>query len=92
MCKESENIEEICFDENNQPNLPLTTPFIQKRRDIGCSTLHSFNGSFELLHAYQNRLSTKNTVFLIVDLFTSKTYAYLIKKRALFKKKLEQFY
>ena len=39
LYKKSENIEEIYFDENNQPNLPLATPFIQKKIDIGRSTL-----------------------------------------------------
>ena len=32
LYKESENIEEIYFDENNQSNLPSTTPFVQKKR------------------------------------------------------------
>ena len=30
--KESENIEEISFHENNQPSLPLATPFMQKKQ------------------------------------------------------------
>ena len=30
--KESENFEEISFHENDQPSLPLTTPFMQKNR------------------------------------------------------------
>ena len=42
LYKESENIEEIYFDENTQPILPLTTPFIEKKRDIDRSTLYSF--------------------------------------------------
>ena len=28
---------------------PLTTQFIEKRSDIDCSTLHSFDGPFQLL-------------------------------------------
>ena len=32
LYKESENIEEMYFNENNQPTLPLTTPFVQKRK------------------------------------------------------------
>ena len=39
LYKESESIAEIYFDENNQPNLPLTTPFVQKKRDIDPLTL-----------------------------------------------------
>ena len=40
LCKESENIEKIYFDENNQLNLPLTTPFIQQKRDADRSSLY----------------------------------------------------
>ena len=32
LYKESENIEEICFDENNQLNLALTTEFSYEKR------------------------------------------------------------
>ena len=45
MHKESENIEEIYFNENNLLNLPLTIPFIEKKIDIDNSTLY-----IELLH------------------------------------------
>ena len=31
LYKESKNIEEIYFDETNQPNVPLATPFVQKK-------------------------------------------------------------
>ena len=39
------------FDKNDQPNLLLRTPFGQKKKDIDHSTLSSFKGPFELLHA-----------------------------------------
>ena len=44
--KEAENIEEIYSDENIQPNLPLTTPFVQKKKDINRSNLYSFKEPF----------------------------------------------
>ena len=50
LYKDSENIEEIYLDENNQPILPLTTPFIEKKRDIDRSTLYGFKGYCKLLH------------------------------------------
>ena len=91
LYKESENIEEIYFDENNQRNLPLTTPFTQKKRDIDRSTLYSFKGPFELLHAVITdlRFLAKSAVdpkycLLIVDLLTSKIYTYPMKKRTFF--------
>ena len=99
LYKEFENIEEIYFDKNNQPNLPLTTPFTQKKRDIDRSTLYSFKGPFGLLHAVITdlRFLAKSSVdpkycLLIVDLLTSKIYTYPMKKRTLFKKMLEQCY
>ena len=99
LYKESKNIEEIYFDENNRPNLPLTTPFVQKKRDIDRSTLYSFKGSFELSHAdianlkFLAKLAVDPKYSLVlVDLFTSKIYTYPMKKRTLLKRKLEQFY
>ena len=50
--KESENIEEIYFDENTQPILPLTTPFIEKKRDIDRSTLYSFESLWSITCRY----------------------------------------
>ena len=41
---EAENIEETYFDKNDQPNLPLRTPFGQKKKDIDHSILSSFKG------------------------------------------------
>ena len=51
LYKKSENIEKVYFDENDQQNLPLTTPFMEKKKDVDCSALYSFKGPFELLHA-----------------------------------------
>ena len=78
MCKETENIEEINFNENSQPNLTLTNPFIQKKRDIDRSILYSFKGPFKLLHAdiADLRFLAKSAVdtkycLLIVNLYLS---------------------
>ena len=91
LYKESENIEEIYFDENSQPNLPLKTPFIEKKRDI--DFFYSFKGPFELLHAdiADLRFLIKSAVdpkrcLLIVDLFISKIYTYRMIKRIPLKK------
>ena len=32
LYKKSENIEKVYFDENDQQNLPLTTPFMEKKK------------------------------------------------------------
>ena len=98
LCKEFENIEEMNFDENHQPNLPLTTPLVQKKIDIDRSALHSFKGPLELLQANiaDLRLVTKLNVnpkycLLVVELFTSKICIDPMK-RTLLKRSLDQFY
>ena len=93
LYKESENIKEIYFEENSQPNLPLKTPFIEKKRDIDRSIFYSFKGPFELLHAdiADLRFLIKSAVdpkycLLTVDLFISKIYTYRMIKRTPLKK------
>ena len=77
-------LEDKNFYQNN--NLPLVTPFINKRSNIDHSTLYSIGKPFELLHADINylRFLANSTVdpkycLLIVDLFTSKIYVYPMK-------------
>ena len=90
-------LEDKNFYQNN--NLPLVTPFINKRSNIDHSTLYSIGKPFELLHAdiADLRFLAKSAVdpkycLLIVDLFTSKIYVYPMKNRSLLAKKLAIFY
>ena len=90
-------VEDKTFYQKNN-NLPLVTPFINKRSNINRSTLHSISKPFELLHAdiADLRFLAKDAVdrkysFLIVDLFTSKIYVYPMKNRSLFANKLNYF-
>ena len=80
-------------------NLPLVTPFVNKRSNIDHSTLYSISKPFELLHAdiADLRFLAKSAVdpkycLLIVDLFTSKIYVYPMKNRSLLAKKLKLFH
>ena len=80
-------------------NLPLVTPFVNKRSNIDHSTLYSISKPFELLHAdiVNIRFLAKSAVdpkycLLIVDLFTSKIDVYPMKNRSLLAKKLKLFY
>ena len=80
-------------------NLPLVTPFVNKRSNIDHSTLYSISKPFELLHAdiADLRFLAKSAVdpkycLLIVDLFTSKIYVYPMKNKTLLAKKLKLFY
>ena len=96
---EAENIEEIYDDKNKELNLPLTTHFYKKRKDIDRSTLYSFKGPFQLLQAdiadlrfLPRSAADPKCCLLVVDLFTQKICTYHMKKRTLLKKNLEQFY
>ena len=80
-------------------NLPLVTPFVNKRSNIGHSTLYSISKPFEMLRAdiANIRLLAKSAVhskycYLIVDLFSSKVYLYPMKNRSILAKKLKLFY
>ena len=74
------------------------TDYVEKR-EIGHSTLYSFNAPFQLLHADIGNLEFlgKSATFpqyalVIVYLFSSKVYTYLMKSRKQIRQKLEQFY
>ena len=80
-------------------NLPLVTPFVNKKSNVDHSTLYSIGKPFELLHAdiADTRFLAKSAVdpkycLLLVDLFTSKIYIYPMKNRSLLAKKLKLFY
>ena len=90
-------LEDKNFYRNN--NLPLVTPFVNKRSNIDHSTLYCISKSFELLHAdvVDLRFLSKSAVdpkycLLIVDLFASKIYVYPVKNRSPLAKKLKLFY
>ena len=77
----------------------LTMQFIDKRSDIDCSALYSFDGPFQLIQADIAYISflAKSAVdpkfcLLFVDLFTSKIYTFPMKTRNLLAKKMVQFY
>ena len=85
------------FYQNN--NLPLVTPFVNKRSNIDHSTLSNISKLFELLHVdiADLRFLAKSAVdpkyvLLIADLFSSKIYVYPMKNRSLLAKKLKLFY
>ena len=92
-----EQIEDKNFYKNE--NLPLVTPYIDKKSNIDHSMLYSISRPFEALHAdiADLRFLAKSAVdpkycLLIVDLFTSKIYVYPMKNRSLLSKNIEIFY
>ena len=92
-----EQIEDKNFYKNE--NLPLVTPYIDKKSNIDHSVLYSISRPFEALHAdiADLRFLAKSAVdpkycLLIVNLFTSKIYVYPMKNRSLLAKKMEILY
>ena len=90
-------LEDKNFYQNS--NLPLVTPFLNKKSNVDHSTLYSIGKPFELLHAdiAYTRFLAKSAVdpkccLLLVELFTSKIYIYPMKNRSLLAKKLKLFY
>ena len=79
--------------------IPLRTPFVEKKGDIDRSTLYSVGKPFKKTHAdiADLKFFAKSAVdpkyaLLVVDLFTSKTYVYPMRTRKLLAKKLKLFY
>ena len=96
-----QKLEDKNFNVNDPTNnqIPLTTPFFEKKGDIDRSTLYSIGKAFQKVHAdiADLRFLAKSAVdpkyaLLAVDLFTSKIYVYPMKSRKLLAKKLKLFY
>ena len=87
------------FDKDKKFSLPIKATYVEKGDDIDRSTLYSFTGPFELLHADIANLqflgksaADPKYCLVIVDLLISKTYSYPMKNRKLIALKLEKFY
>ena len=92
-----DQLEDKNFYQND--NVPLVTPFVNKRSNIDHSTLYSITKTFDLLHAdiadlrwLAKSAANPKYCLLLVDLFTSKIYVYPIKNRSLLAKNLRLFY
>ena len=72
---------------NDEEKAPTKVDYIEKR-EIDRSTLYSFDGPFQLIHADVGNLevlgkssTTARYVFLSVDLYSSKIYVYPMRSR-----------
>ena len=79
--------------------VPIKTTFVKQKSQIDRSTLYSFDGPFQLLHADVATLEFlgKSAVYpkyclLFDDLFTSKVYTYPMKSRRFIARKMRDFY
>ena len=84
----------VIFD----PDSVKRTDYVGKR-ETDHSILYSFDAPFRLIHADVGNLEFlgKNATFpqyvlVLVDLFSSKVYTYLMKSRKQIRQKLQQFY
>ena len=82
----------------NEDKTPTRVDFIEKR-EKDRSTLYSFDGPFQLLHADVGKLEFlgKNAkipkyVLVFVDLYSSKTYVYPMRSRKQIQQKMKLFY
>ena len=82
----------------NEDKTPTRVNFVEKR-EIDRSTLYSFNGPFQVVHADVGNLEFfgKNAtipryVLLVVDLCSSKVYVYPMRSRKQILHKMKLFY
>ena len=89
----------IYFLDDEKKPIPIKTTFVEKKDHIGRSTLYSFDGIFQLLHADIGNLeflgksaADSKYYVLLVDIFTSKIYIYPMKCGKSTASKMEIFY
>ena len=83
---------------DDEEKIPTRVDYVEKR-EIDRSTLYSFDGPFQLIHADLGNLeflaesaTTPRYVLLAVDLYSSKVYVYPMRSRKQILQKLKQFY
>ena len=86
------------INKTKEDQIPARLDYVGKR-EIDRSTLYSFDGPFRLIHAdvanlefLEKSATTPNYALLIVDLYSSKVYVYLMHSRKQIIKRLEKFY
>ena len=101
MYSDLENKDELYTGGNKSYiRLPVyNKAFVKQKKSTYHSTLYSIKAPFELLHSdiADIRFFSKSAIdpkycLLIVDLFTSKIYAYHMKSKNLLLRKLNNFY
>ena len=94
---------DVIYDDNdyeNKPRIPFYTPFVEQKKDIDrSSSLYTVDGPLQFFHADVAYLKffPKSAIYpkyalICVDLFSSKVYVYLMRKRSNLSQKLELFY
>ena len=88
----------INVNDDEKKSRPIKMTFAEKKDDVDRSTLYSFDGPFQLLHADIGNLeflgksaTDPKYCLLFVDLFTSKVYVYHMKLRKSILIKMEIF-
>ena len=93
------NLTENYTDQINKTNKILTRTGYVEKREIDRSTLYSFDGPFQLVHAdvsdleFLGKFATISRYALLdVDLYSSKVYVYSMQSIKQILQKLNQFY
>ena len=83
---------------DNGEKAPTRVDYVEKR-EIDSSTLYSFDGPFQLIHADVGNLeflgksaTVRRYVLLVVDIYSSKVYVYPMRLRKQILHKMKQFY
>ena len=83
---------------DDEEKIPTRVGYVEKR-EIDRSTLYSFDGPFQLIHANVGNLKflgksakTPRYVLLTVDLYSSKVYVNPMRSRKQILQKMKQFY
>ena len=89
----------VNYLEDEKSCVPIKTTFVGKKDDIDSSTLYSFDGPFQFLHAdvgnlefIEKSVTDPKYCILFVDLLISKVYVYPMKSRKSILNKMEIFY
>ena len=98
--KDALSLNLILLADNNLENkdkIPTRVDFVE--REIDRSTLYSFDGPFQLVHADVGNLEflgkkaiIPRYVLLVVDLYSSKVYVYPMRSRKQILQKMKLFY
>ena len=92
---------DVIYDfHDEKPMLPFYTPFVEQKKDIDTFlSLYSINGPLQFFHAdvaylqfFSKSAVDSKYALICVNLFSSKVYVYLMRKKSNLAQKMELYY
>ena len=92
---------DVIYDfHDEKPRLPFYTPFVEQKKDIDTFlSLYSINGPLQFFHAdvaylqfFSKSAVDSKYALICVNLFSSKVYVYLMRKKSNLAQKMELYY